>query len=78
MYQEYLQNNLPEFQDEVQEIIENGMIPCKDCFFEKKDIYEELDQSDSFYSADLCGKCKGTGRRKIDNCWKLIMFLIDF
>ena len=78
IYEEFLKSNLPEFEDNLEKIIDKGELPCKDCYFSDDNSNENSNNDDSFISKEPCYKCKGKGLRKIDNNWLLILFLINF
>lgn len=78
IYEDFLKSNLPEFQENLDEIIDKGELPCKDCYFSEDNLNENINNDDSFISKEPCYKCKGKGIRKIDNNWLLILFLINF
>ena len=59
-----LENNLCNFSESFEKIIQKNEIPCENCFFEKKNF--------------ICLKCKNKKKKKMGKKWKMIFLLIDY
>ena len=73
MYSEFLEAELPEI-SEVAEIIENGKIPCKECFFDRNTGDDSFDLEEDYE----CSVCNGKGYVVMSKSWKLVSLLIDY
>ena len=69
----FVGERLSEEVDFVDNLSEQGMMPCKHCFFDKVDPDMSLDLDQDYH----CGVCRDTRSIPINKCWNVVGLLVE-